>query len=129
MKHIVTWFEIPTSNIERAKAFYTQVTGHQFDNEEMPMPDGEIFKMAVFQFKEGEISGMLVNGKGYEPTQTGSVVYLNATGKMDDYLSRVTAAGGEVIVPSTPIEDGKKGHFAQFIDSEGNRVGFYALPE
>lgn len=126
--NIANWFEIPTTDIERAKAFYAQVTNSYFDDEEMPMPDGNLFKMAVFQFEEGAVSGMLVNGEGYVPTQTGSVVYLNATGRLDTFLARVSDAGGEVLVPKTPIEDGEKGHFAQFLDSEGNRVGFYALP-
>ena len=51
--------------------------------------------------------------------------YLNGGDDLDVPLSRVEAAGGQVILPKTSI--GPNGFMARFIDTEGNRVAFHSM--
>ena len=121
MAHAINWFEIPANNFERAKAFYEAVLGIQMM---VPFPE---MKYAMFsaEMMNGEISGGLIEEKGYEPSQTGALVYLNGGEDLSLPLSRVEAAGGKIVVPKTAI--GANGFMAQFIDTEGNKVAFHSM--
>jgi len=122
MNHMLTWCEIPVTDIKRAKAFYSEVLDVSFVDEEM---DG--FQMAMFDTEPEIISGALVKGENYVPSKTSVVVYLNGGANLAPALSRAESLGSEVLWPKTPIKDGEAGYFAQFVDSEGNRVGLYSL--
>lgn len=124
MSHIVTWFELPVTDMPRAKTFYSAVMDSHFTDENM---DG--MKMSVFNFDDDAVSGMLVEAEHYEPSTTGAVVYLNGGADLDTPLQRVPSSGGEILMQKTAISDGSKGHFALFLDSEGNRVGLYSPPQ
>ena len=120
--NVVTWFEIPVEDMERAKKFYTEVMHTSFKDDEM---DG--FKMSIFEADEKAASGMLIKAEGYEPSRTGAVIYLNGGEDLSAPLERAVASGGEVLWAKTAINDGECGYFAQFLDSEGNRVGLYSM--
>ncbi|NOR69083.1 MAG: VOC family protein [Methylomarinum sp.] len=121
MKNVANWFEIPVIDMARAKSFYQNVMKTSFNDDEM---DG--FLMAIFDAEEGAVSGMLVFGEHYQPSQTGAVIYLNGGDDLSVPLERVVEQGGKVIIPKTSIKDGDCGYFAQFMDSEGNRIGLYS---
>lgn len=122
MKHVLTWCEIPVTDMQRAKTFYSEVLDVNFTEQEM-----EGFQMAMFTEDPELISGALVKCDAYEPSKQGSVVYLNAGDNLFPALQRAQERGAEVIWPKTPIAEGEKGYFAQFIDCEGNRVGLYSI--
>lgn len=122
MNHILTWCEIPVTDMNRAKAFYSEVLDVNFTDDEM---DG--FEMAMFSTDPEIISGALVRGEGYNATTQGSIVYLNAGEDLTPALERAQAKGAEVLWEKTPIKDGECGYFAQIKDCEGNRVGLYSL--
>jgi predicted enzyme related to lactoylglutathione lyase len=121
MAHAISWFEIPAKNLERAKAFYEAVLDVKMA---LPFPE---MKYAMFpaDMQNGEIGGGLVQEEGYEPSQHGTLVYLNGGDDLDLPLSRVEAAGGEIILPKTSI--GPNGFMARFVDTEGNRVAFHSM--
>ncbi len=122
MNNILTWCEIPVTDIERAKAFYSNVFGVKFIDEEM-----EGMKMAMFETSSPTAaSGALVKMEGYAPTTTGTVPYLWAGDNLEPALERAAKSGSEVVVPKTAIKDGA-GFFSQFIDCEGNRIGLFSL--
>lgn len=81
-------------------------------------------EMAFFPSEDG-VGGAVVSGDGYEPNDKGSLVYLNGGEDLSDALSRVEKAGGKVIVPKTQISP-EIGHFALFIDTEGNKVALHS---
>lgn len=122
MNNVATWFEIPVTDMARAKAFYQDVLLTTFKDE---AENG--YEMAIFANEEGAVSGMLLKGEHYQPTQTGVVVYLNGGEDLTAPLARAVEHGGSVLIPKTPIHDGECGYFAQFLDSEGNRVGLFSL--
>ena len=121
MAHAINWFEIPANNFERAKAFYETVLGVEMM---MPFPD---MKYAMFpaNMQQGEIGGGLVEEKGYEPSETGALIYLNGGDDLSVPLSRVEGAGGKIMINKTSI--GANGFMGQFIDTEGNRIAFHSM--
>lgn len=122
MTNAINWFEIPALDFERAKSFYEKVLDAKLETmsmEEMGMT------MAFFPADwEKGIGGGIAFGPGYEPSEKGSLVYLNGGEDLNTPLARVEAAGGKVILPKTSL--GPNGFMGQFIDSEGNRVAFHS---
>ena len=128
MKHAISWFEIPATDIDRAQKFYEAV----FNMQMQPM-DFQGIKMRMFPLDdpmEG-IGGTLVQeGTGfYKPSATdGPLLYLNGNPDVNIALSRVEAAGGKILAPKTEISP-EYGYMAVFIDTEGNRIALHSVPE
>jgi len=70
--NVATWFELPVTDMHRAKSFYQNVLQADFKDEDM-----NNFQPAVFNAEPGDVSGMLVLGEQYQSSQTGSVVYFD----------------------------------------------------
>ena len=117
---VAVWFDIPTTDIARAKQFYSDVFDFSFEDMEM---NG--MKMAMVKGEETDTCGMLVQGESYEPSTAGSVVYFGAE-DLAPVLARAVDKGSEVYAPKTDIGEGN-GFFALFSDSEGNRIGLYSM--
>ncbi len=122
--NILGWFEIPTADMERAIRFYQTVFNIELSRQEFGDLD-----MAWFPFvQEGAgAPGSLVYHKDfYKPSTDGTLVYLvSQTGDLADELSRIEAAGGQVLVPKTLIAE-NYGYMAVFLDTEGNRVALHS---
>ena len=114
--HALTWFEIPVEDFERAKIFYSNL----FD---YAMPeirrDNETLGLLPY---DGGVGGAIIKAKGYSPSRTGSLIYLNANGIMDSLIKNLEKLEAEITFEKTLISD-SVGYIAIFIDSEGNRVG------
>lgn len=123
MKNAINWFEIPVKNFEQAKSFYEGV--FQAEMQVMEMKEmGAVMAFFPADMQNG-VGGSIISGPGYEPSQQGTLVYLNGGEDLSDPLSRVEKSGGKVIVPKTSL--GPNGFMAQFIDSEGNRVALHSM--
>ena len=121
MKHAINWFEIPVKNFEQSKSFYETVFGA-----EMQTMQAMGMKSAFFpaDLQNGAIGGCIIQGEGYEPSSTGALVYLNGGEDLAVPLSKIEAAGGQVLLPKTAI--GQNGFMAHFTDPEGNRLGLHS---
>ncbi len=123
-KNVVGWFEIPTSNMDRAVKFYEAVMGYELSRHQMGPLD-----MAWFPWVEGGIGspGSLVYHKeAYKPSMDGALVYFTAfSGDLNNELSRVEPNGGKVLVPKTQIAE-DYGYMGVFMDTEGNRVALHS---
>jgi hypothetical protein len=118
MKNAVNWFEIPTTDIKRAAAFYEKVLDSRLRTE---MFGG--IPHALFPSEGPGVGGALIQDAKRPPSPGGAVVYLNAP-NLDASLARVKDAGGEVAVPKTDI--GEHGQFAILRDTEGSFVALHA---
>jgi hypothetical protein len=122
MAHAISWFEIPATNLDRAYDFYHRILdGHvrrgTFGN-------GELILFDV-PFHTGEaVGGSVVVRPDLVPTTSGGIMYLTAWNPLNVVTGRVTAAGGQVLVPE--INLGKFGYAAIIIDTEGNKIGLLA---
>lgn len=124
-QHSISWFEIPTSDLERATKFYEAV----FDVSLAPM-DTPNLKMRIFpvaDFMTG-VSGALVYSNGFHiPSSShGPLLYLNANPDVQHILDRIESNGGQIIVPKTMISP-ENGFMAAIIDTEGNRIGLHSI--
>jgi predicted enzyme related to lactoylglutathione lyase len=120
VRSVVTWFEIPVTDLERARRFYASIFEVEIPVSDFGGP------MAVFPYEQPGISGCLVAGRSH-PSPHGTLVYLNAAGRLDRTLELVETAGGRIDSPKTKVSD-DIGYVAHIIDSEGNRVGLHASP-
>ncbi|MBS0446617.1 MAG: VOC family protein [Proteobacteria bacterium] len=117
----IHWFEIPVRDLDRASGFYEQVLATSLRRELINES-----ALAVFAYDETGTGGCLMQGvRVADPSQIGTLVYLNAEPSLDAALSRVEAAGGRISTPKVQLP-GDMGCFAHIIDSEGNRVGLHA---
>jgi uncharacterized protein len=118
--NVPAWFEIPSADFERAIRFYESILGLKLMREHMgPM------QMGVFPHQPPQASGCVVHAEGYRPAEQGTVVYLSLSADLNGPLARVEKAGGQVLLGKTALPD-HMGYFAQFRDSEGNRVGLFS---
>jgi predicted enzyme related to lactoylglutathione lyase len=127
MKNAISWFEIPTTNLNRAQQFYEAILGIKL----IPL-DTPNFKMRMFPIDDPRtgIGGALCFANGfYKPSATdGPLIYLNANPDVQILLDKIVAVGGKVIVPKTQISP-EHGYMAVFMDTEGNRIALHSVPE
>lgn len=117
MNHLSNWIELPATDLARAIRFYEAV----LDVHLATMDMGPL-RYAIFPTRDRFNAGALVAGEGYTPSSAGPLVYLDGEGRIDAILARVTAAGGQVLMPRTHLSP-EAGEVAIFLDSEGNKVG------
>lgn len=123
MAHAISWFQIPCSDFERAKAFYETIFGVSLQE-----LDASGMRMAMFpaDAQKREVTGALVAAGGASPSANGTVVFLSCGADLQPVLDRVEPAGGKAMMPKTEIEMEGAGYFAMFADSEGNTVGLHS---
>lgn len=125
MKNAVNWFEIYTTDFERAKNFYSQV----FDCDLTDLPTDSDrhseMKYATFPAHQngGGASGALVQLDVAKPGIGGTLVYFESE-EINTELSRVENAGGKIIRPKLHI--GEFGFIALIEDTEGNMIGLHS---
>ena len=122
LDNAINWIEIPVENFDRAKKFYAAIYDY-----EMPETNVGPTRMGFLPYeqKEGRVGGAICQGPGYQPSQQGSLPYLNGGADLETVLNRVPKAGGKILIPKTFIGE-SIGYFAQFLDTEGNRIALHS---
>ncbi len=121
----ISWFEIPTADINRAQKFYEAI----FQVQMIPFDTPQI-QMRMFPIENPmNIGGALVYNKEFYKTSAtdGPLIYLNGNPDVQHVLDRIEAAGGKILVPKTLISP-EHGHMAVFMDTEGNRMALHSIP-
>ncbi|MEK6155647.1 VOC family protein [Flavobacteriaceae bacterium 3-367] len=118
----IGWFEIPVTDMDRAKTFYESVF-------ELSISVHDLGGLIMGWFPHAEdkpgASGSLVQHEMYTPSVTdGPLIYFSSV-DVNVELGRVAGAGGEILKPKTEIGDGH-GFMALFKDSEGNRIALHS---
>lgn len=119
--NLVSIIEIPVEDFSRAKNFYQHILAVQLEEVEMGGTS-----MGLFPGDPDSVNVALVKGDGYAATAQGAIIYFNAGANLEPVLDRVVQQGGTVLVPKTEISP-EMGYFAQFTDSEGNRIGLHSI--
>jgi uncharacterized protein len=115
----IAWFEIPSTNFERAVRFYEAALDTQLQRHDIGMP------MALFRYDEPATGGCIVQSASTEPSANGTLVYLDARPTVDAALERVKRAGGKVEGPAVKLPE-DIGYIGFFTDTEGNRIGLHS---
>lgn len=117
--NVVTSFEIPVHDLDRAIRFYEAVFETDLERQDI---DGN--QMALFPWDPDApgVSGALAQGESYVPGPSGTRLYFG-TRDLAATLARALAAGGTENYPVTDVPD--FGLVAEIIDSEGNIIGLH----
>lgn len=117
---IITWFDIPAEDINRAVSFYNNVLGTS-----LQVIDFNGIDMAMFSENPKITSGAIVQSDFNNPSETGTTVYFWVD-DLDGTLSKVEGAGGIILQRKTKIND-EHGFYGLIKDTEGNRIGFHGI--
>lgn len=120
MQTKINWFEIPSTDFDRAVKFYETI----FDSKLKVEQFGEL-PMGIFTAQDGDGVGCVVHGEHFVPNENGPLLYLDATPSLDAVLARVGKAGGRVLMEKMELPR-NLGFIAHFIDTEGNRLALHA---
>jgi predicted enzyme related to lactoylglutathione lyase len=127
MQNAISWFEIPTTDINRAQKFYEAIFGINMIPMDLPN-----IKMRMFPLDDmmTQVGGALVDSGGFHKASAtdGPLIYLNANPDVQTVLDKVVAAGGSIMVPKTEISP-EYGFMGVFTDTEGNRIGLHSVPQ
>jgi predicted enzyme related to lactoylglutathione lyase len=111
------WFEIPVTDMDRARAFYGAVLRNELTPE-----DGGPNPMARFAARdETAVTGHAYPGKPAAPG-TGPTIHLAAPAPLEEAVARVAPNGGQVVSPIISIPAGR---FAYCLDPDGNSFGLF----
>lgn len=116
----LNWFEIPVSNMERARKFYETIFGIG-----IPVQNFGSFSMGFFPSYPAKLTGALCLGEHYIPCTKGALIYLNANPDLSAALGKIEPAGGKIVRPKTQISP-EHGFMALFTDTEGNRMALHS---
>ena len=119
MKKLISFFEIPCSDFNRAVTFYEVVLGIKLD-----AYDWGHEKMAMFSDETSKDCGAISWAEDFKPSIGGVLISFNCE-EINKALDMVEAHGGKILIPKTKIECAE-GYFANFVDSEGNRIGLWS---
>ena len=126
MKNAISWFEIPSTDINRAQKFYEAILGISMTTMDMPN-----MKMRMFPLDDpmNGVGGTIVDSGGFHKSSAteGPLIYLNGNPDVQHILDKVEAAGGKILVPKTMITP-EYGDMAVFLDTEGNRIALHKIP-
>lgn len=119
----VGWFEIPVSDMERAKTFYESVFETELSDLSNPMS-----QMWAFPWKDNapQAAGCLIKHEKANPSPDGVRIYFTAP-DFPGTMKRVADGGGEVLLPEMSI--GEHGYIGLFKDTEGNVIAIHRRPE
>jgi hypothetical protein len=127
MQNAISWFEIPTTDINRAQHFYETIFGITMIPMDLPN-----IKMRLFPLDDmmTQVGGALVDSGGFHTTSAtdGPLIYLNANPDVQHVLDKVVDAAGSIMVPKTEISP-EYGFMAVIMDTEGNRIALHSIPQ
>ncbi len=121
MGNLISWVEIPASDIERAAKFY----GTLFDK---TIKVGEFNgrKTGMLPGASDGVGFSLNQTEGFTPGKDGVYVYLSCGDEdLETIMARVEPAGGTLVEGKIDI-GGDMGFYATIRDTEGNTLGLYS---
>lgn len=118
----VTWFEIYTENLARAKQFYERVLQTTLT----PLQSGPDLEMLGFPMDRTAVgcSGALVQLKGVTGGGHGVILYFRSEDCAVEER-RIPGAGGKVFKAKMSV--GQYGFIVLGVDTEGNMFGVHSL--
>ena len=118
MKNTINWFEIPSTNFDRAVSFYSTILQVEMRREVVSGTPN-----AILPYEGEGVGGAVIYSPRIKPSTDGVMPYLNCDGVIDAVLARVPAAGGSVVMPCASFPFGQ---IAIIRDTEGNHIGLHS---
>lgn len=108
-------FEIPVDDPDRAEGFYQAVFGWSFQR--YPGAPSYYGMASTGEENPG------INGALFQRHDDSGTVLTMGVDSIEDTEAKILARGGSVIQGKTPIPG--MGYYAQYHDSEGNKIGLF----
>lgn len=123
MKTIINWFEIPSSDFDRAVSFYNTIMDTKLHTMKTPWWEN----MAMFSDPNDmeTVSWAIYWWKDRKPNSGWVTIYLNANWKIDEILDRIEKAWWKIEMKKTDIWEWWK--IALFNDTEWNSIGLHSM--
>lgn len=123
-----SWIEIPVSDLERAKTFYSAI----FDLTDTPLYDEPPAKIILLLPSDKSVAkpGLsLVQSPVHRPYDGGAVInfHLGNHESLETALKQVVQLGGKLDKALVDTGDGVK--YINLLDSEGNRIALSSFEE
>jgi uncharacterized protein len=109
----ISYVQIPAADVDRCADFYESVFGWNIRRRD----GGQI----AFDDTSGEVSGAWMKDRP-PSSEPGLLLYINVE-SVEEGLTKIVEAGGEVVTPHTPQGEGEA--FATFRDPAGNVLGIF----
>ena len=122
--NMVGWFEIPVTDMNRAKSFYEKVFGIKIQIEQFGDTTMGWFPFAENPETRGAAGSLVQNGQFYKPSANGTLVYFSSP-EITYELRQVEEAGGVVLQEKTLIKE-DIGYMGLFLDTEGNKIALHS---
>ncbi|MGD0112445.1 MAG: VOC family protein [Armatimonadota bacterium] len=116
MVHPVIHFEIPATDVEKLKRFYSDLFGWTMQS--MTFPE---FWMVTTAAEGHGINGAIMKRQAAQQTHLNYV----SIESVEAFSAKVSQLGGQVVVPKTAVP--KMGYFAVCLDPEGNPIGLWEM--
>ncbi len=118
----VVHFEIPTDDIKRAQAFYTDVFGWQINE----IPEMKYTIVVTGPTDEQQMAkevGFINGGMMERKDEFQHPIITIDVDDIEEASKKITEKGGKIVL--TKMEVGDMGYAAYFRDSEGNMIGLW----
>jgi predicted enzyme related to lactoylglutathione lyase len=116
------WIEIPVVDLERAMNFYQKL----FNLEPTAISTEDVRRTTTLYYTPEGGPGISLNQtNNFEPSDKGTLVYLDTGEDLTEHLSRVEPAGGAIVERKSSM--GEAGYYATFRDTEGNLLALYSV--
>ena len=116
----ICWFEIPVSDLDKAKVFYETVLKTELDRQDDGPNPMLNFPIADYN---GGVSGHLYPGKPADAGSGPTIHLIVPDDGLEATLARVEPAGGMIVSPVITIPAGR---FAYCTDPDGNSIGLFS---
>ncbi|MGB5244365.1 MAG: VOC family protein [Lutimonas sp.] len=123
-QNMVGWFEIPVTDMDRAKKFYETVFKLKISIHDMGGLVMGWFPNAEDTNSPGAPGSLVMHKDFYKPSKEGILIYFSSE-DVNNELSRIEKSGGTILHQKTLISE-DIGYMAVFIDSEGNRIALHS---
>jgi len=120
-QNMVAWFEIPVTDMDRAKAFYESVFKIEINSQDI---GGVMMGFFPANPEAPGAMGSLMKYDSYIPSHEGSLIYFSSEDVQIE-LARIKESGGEILQEKTQISP-EIGFMGMFQDTEGNRIALYS---
>ena len=114
--NVLTHFEIPVDDVDKAKEFYSNLFDWEFNYmEEM--------KYLMFNTESEDGKTKLSGGIFQKPNESFKVTNYFSVKNLDESAKKVEELGGKIVVPKTPVPG--MGWFVHFTDIDGNLLALW----
>ncbi|MBE9059533.1 VOC family protein [cf. Phormidesmis sp. LEGE 11477] len=112
-QHKITYLELPTTDIEKTKAFFTQIFDWKFED----------YGSDYTVFIGAGINGGFFKSDKKVSTEDGSVLVVLYSEALESTQSKIEQAGGTIVRPIFSFPGGRRFHFT---GPSGNEYGVWS---